>query len=374
MSDDDFLHGVEILEGTDEAAPLNLSSQGVIGLIGTAPDADAERFPLDIPVLVAGSDREAAFLGATGTLPSAFNSIFNQCYPQVVVVRVEVGNSEADTLNGVIGGFDVDTDKYSGLHAFKEAKASLMVTPKVLIAPGFSDVEAVANEMRQVADDLTATFILDGPNTNDADAQAYAGKFTGAKNGYVIDPFVKEPTVEGFDAVPMSPIVAATLAMYSYAESPSNRVIKGVSGTARNIDFRHGDKNCRANLLNKNNVATVIYEDGYRIWGNLTPAGTFLSSYRIKDHMKNGIRAVAFPKVDRGMTEDEAEFILRQVNNFLSGMRTNDKALRRGVATLPKDKNNAETRKAGKITFRVGYDDVTPMQRMTFDLEIEVED
>lgn len=372
MSDDDFLHGVEILEGEAEKALLNLSNQGVIGLIGTAPEADEDRFPLNVPVLVAGSEKEAAFLGDEGTLPEAFECIFKQSKPQVVVVRVEAGDTEAETLNGIIGGYDADTDAYSGVHAFKAAKAALGMAPKILIAPGFSNVEAVATELRLVADDLTASVALDGPNTNDADAQAYMKKFAGAKNVYVVDPFMKVPTVEGTKLVATSALVAGIMAGQPYYESPSNIVIKGVTGTARPVDFRHGDVNCRANILNKNCVATVIYEDGFRLWGNLTAAGTFLSSYRIKNYMKEGIRAVAFPYVDRNMSESKVDFVLRRVNAFLNGMVTNDKSLRHGVATLHKTKNNADTRRKGRIVFVVSYEDVTPMQRMTFELELEV--
>ncbi|KAF0119459.1 MAG: tail sheath protein [Rhodospirillaceae bacterium] len=64
-----FLHGVRVIEIDDGPRPIRSVETGVIGLIGTAPDADVTVFPLDTPVLVAGSRLKAAQLGAEGTLP-----------------------------------------------------------------------------------------------------------------------------------------------------------------------------------------------------------------------------------------------------------------------------------------------------------------
>ena len=52
----------------------------MIGLVGTAPDADETSFPLNTPVLIAGSRLEAAKLGSTGTLPMAIDGIFDQAH------------------------------------------------------------------------------------------------------------------------------------------------------------------------------------------------------------------------------------------------------------------------------------------------------
>ena len=373
MSDAEFLHGVDFVDKAQASSALMLDNQGVIGLIGTAPEADVDRFPLDEPVLIAGSDIEAAFLGDEGTLPEAVSGIFKQCYAQIVVVRV-AGENEAGVLNAVIGGYRVAANSYAGVHVFKDAKAKLGVVPKVLIAPGFSKMKTVADELVTVADVLTATVVLDGPNTTDEAAQAYVKEFVGKENVYVVDPQAKVASLDGVKVVEMSPFVAGVMAGQSYAESPSNVVLRGVVGTARGVDFRHGDANCRANLLNKNFVATVIREDGFRLWGNYSAAGTFLSSYRIKDHMKEGIRKITFPHVDRSLTEAKVDYILKLVNNFLDGMVREDGALRYGEARAPKERNSAEMRRQGRLVVCVAYEDVTPMQRVSFEMEFVAQD
>ena len=71
-----FLHGVEVIEVESGLRAIRTTKSSVIGLIGTAPEAKG--FPLNQPVLIAGSVREAAKLGDKGTLPAAIKGIFDQ--------------------------------------------------------------------------------------------------------------------------------------------------------------------------------------------------------------------------------------------------------------------------------------------------------
>ena len=47
-----FLHGVEVLQIDTGVRPIQTVRSSVIGLIGTAPGADATAFPLNTPVMV----------------------------------------------------------------------------------------------------------------------------------------------------------------------------------------------------------------------------------------------------------------------------------------------------------------------------------
>ena len=82
-----FLHGVEVVEVDAGARPVRTVDTGVIGLVGTA-----EKGPVNIPTLVAGSRREAAetfgAVGGKGTIPAALAGIFDQVGAKVVVVNV----------------------------------------------------------------------------------------------------------------------------------------------------------------------------------------------------------------------------------------------------------------------------------------------
>ncbi len=72
------------------------------------------------------------------------------------------------------------------------------------------------------------------------------------------------------EMVPSSPFVAGLIAKIDNEEgfwvSPSNKEISGIVGTSCPVDFTLGDSSCRANLLNENEVATIIHQKGYRLW------------------------------------------------------------------------------------------------------------
>ena len=63
MSLEQFLHGVEAIQLNDGIRPIRTVRTSVIGVIGTAPNADASIFPLNTPVLVLGDRTKAAALG-----------------------------------------------------------------------------------------------------------------------------------------------------------------------------------------------------------------------------------------------------------------------------------------------------------------------
>lgn len=134
---DSFLHGVEVVTVDSGLRPITSVRSSIIGLIGTAPAADEDSFPLDTPVLV-NSRGGFADIGATGTLPDALDDIFKQFSPFVVVVRVTEGEALGDSVTNIIGGVDADTGALTGIQAFRASESLLGVTPMILIAPGFT--------------------------------------------------------------------------------------------------------------------------------------------------------------------------------------------------------------------------------------------
>lgn len=135
-----FLHGVEVIEIDDGPRPIRTVRSSVIGICGTAPDADETAFPLNTPVLIAGSRLKAAKLDTTGngagTLPNALDAIFDQIGAVVVVVRVDEGIDDAATMTNVVGGYN--DGHPTGVHAFSAASSVVGFTPRILIAPGYT--------------------------------------------------------------------------------------------------------------------------------------------------------------------------------------------------------------------------------------------
>ena len=378
-----FLHGVEVLEIDAGPRPIQTVRSSVIGLIGTAPNADATAFPLNTPVMIAGSRIEAAKLDTLGTglgtLPGAMDSIFDQAGAVVVVVRVEEGATEAATLANIIGGVNATNGEYEGVHAFLGAESKLGVTPRILIAAGFTHqrpdglANPVVSELVGIAERLRAVVIADGPNATDADAVTYSNDF-GSSRVYVVDPWVKKLNSAGaVITVPGSPCVAGIIAKTDndrgFWWSPSNQNINGIIGTARPVDFALGDANARANLLNEQAVATIIRQDGYRLWGNRTlssdPKWQFLSVRRTADIINDSLLRAHLWAVDRNISKTYIQDVTEGVNAYLRHL-TAIGAILGGQCWANPELNTPEQIAQGKVYFDFDFTPPYPAEHITF--------
>ena len=465
MAGETFLHGVEVIDIDAGPRPISTVRTAVIGMVGTAPNADPVAFPLNTPVLIAGSRREAAKLDmlgtGEGTLPSAMDSIFDQAGAVTIVVRVEEGATDAETLANVLGGVDANTGQYEGVHAFLAAESVVGFAPRILIAPGFTHTRvqggvtaitvntqgegytsapavtitggggtgataeavlgtganagkvvsvrvtkpgsgyttaptvtfsgggattqatatasfgivgnAVVAELVGIAERMRAVIIADGPNTNDADAIAYAGDF-GSKRVYLVDPKVIKTDDTGATVTEWaSPAVAGLIAKSDNERgfwwSPSNQNINGIQGTARPIDFKLGDASARANLLNEMKVATIIRQDGFRLWGNRTLSSdqkwAFLCVVRTADIINDSLMRAHLWAVDRGITKQYVTDVVEGVNAYLRHL-TNIGAILGGQCWADPDLNTPDQIAQGKIYFDFDFTPVYPAEHITF--------
>lgn len=369
-----FLHGVEVVEIDTGTRPIRTVRSSVIGLVGTAPQADAEKFPLNTPVLVAGKRSDAAGLGATGTLAPAIDDIFDQTGAVIVVIRVDEGADAAETLSNVIGGTDDVTGLPEGLQVLLAAESVAKVTPRLIAIPGFSQEQAVVTELLAIATKLRAIIIADGPNSTDADAITYRGNF-GSGRIYLVDPWVKVwDTVTSTEIVrPASARVAGVIAKSDaergFWHSPSNRIIDGITGTARPIDFALGDATSRANILNENEVTTIIQRDGYRLWGNRSlssdPKWAMIKRRRVADMISESIMQAHFWAVDRNADRTYFENVTDGVNAY--GRRLiNVGALVGFKCWADAELNTPEALEAGKVYFDYDWVETPTAEHVTF--------
>lgn len=373
-----YLHGAEVIELEGGPRPIQTVSTSVIGIIGTAPDADAAAFPLNKPVLVAGSRKEAAKLdtkgNGAGTLPQALDGIFDQAGAVVVVIRVDVGADTAATQANVIGGVNASTGQYTGIQALLAAKGEVKVQPRILCAPGFDHVLAVGTELASIADKLRAFVYLSGPNTNDAAAISYREKF-GSKRVMVCDPWVRvfDTVSKGEIVQPPSARLAGLCAKIDnekgFWNSISNNEIRGIIGTARPIDFTFGDKTCRANLLNEKHVTTIILDDGFRVWGGRTCSSDtkwiFEPVVRTADIINDSILRAHKWAVDRGITKTYLEDVTAGVDSYMRNL-VSIGAIIGGSAWADPELNSPTNIQLGHVYFDFDFTPVYPAERVTF--------
>ncbi|WP_322999960.1 phage tail sheath subtilisin-like domain-containing protein [Castellaniella sp.] len=332
-----------------------------------------EAFPLNVPVLIAGSRLEAAPLGASGTLPDAIDAIFDQAGSMVVVVRVDDGGDLEQTKSNIIGGVS-PVGQYLGVQAFLGAESIVKVQPKILIAPGWSHDQAVVTEMVSIAERLRAVILADGPNTTDQDAISYREKF-GSARVYIVDPWVKVWDTEA-NADALQPASARVAGMISRSDntrgfwwSPSNTEMNGITGTARAVDFVLGDPNSRANYLNENEVATIIQKDGFRLWGNRTcssdPKWAFLSVRRTADMINESLLRAHMWAVDRNITKTYVEDVTNGVNAYLRHLETVG-AILGGSAWADPALNTPDQIEQGIVYFDFDFTPPYPAEHIVF--------
>ncbi|WCR53980.1 MULTISPECIES: phage tail sheath subtilisin-like domain-containing protein [unclassified Wolbachia] len=372
-----FLHGVNVIEVTSGARTVRTAKSSVIGVIGTAPDADGQKFPLNKPILIAGSLKEAAKLGQSGTLPSAINAIFSQIGATVVVIRVE--EKVEETLSNVIGGVNEETGEYQGIQAFLSSESIVHVAPRILIAPQFTHqlpeidgVNPVVSALISIAEKLRAIIVADGPNTNDEEAIKWR-KSVGSSRVYVVDPWIKL-FIEGKEKIlPSSPFVAGLIAKIDseqgFWHSPSNKEINGIVGTSRPIDFTLGNTNCRANHLNENEVTTIIHQNGYRLWGNRTCSNdskwAFLSVRRTADLINDSLLRAHLWAVDRNITKTYIDDVIEGVNSYLANLKAQG-AIISGKCYATPELNTPTNIASGKVSFDFEFTPPYPAEQITF--------
>ena len=369
----DFLHGVQVVEVNNGIQTVRTASSSVIGVIGTAPEANDEDFPLNTPVLVAGSRTEAAKLGKAGTLPEALNGILAQASASVVVVRVEEveGDEDADELTttetNILGNISTDGD-YTGVNAFLIAKNKLGISPRILIAPGFCSA-AVVTKLISIANRLCAIVVADAPTSSENEALEFVKTCADARV-YAVYPDVINSDKS---VVPASPYVAGVISRTDNTDgfwvSPSNKTISGIIGLGKAVDFTLGDGACKANYLNENKIATIINQDGYRVWGNRSTAAEgayqFLCVRRTADIISESILRSHLWAVDRNIVKNYLTEVSENVNAFLGSLKSQG-AILTGKCFPNKELNTAANIAEGKVFFDFEFTPAYPAEQVTF--------
>ncbi|MGR3486036.1 MAG: phage tail sheath subtilisin-like domain-containing protein [Paracoccaceae bacterium] len=370
-----YLHGIETMEVKAGARPVQTVRASVIGIVGTAPAADATKWPLDEPVLVVGGPEAIADLGGTGTLPDAFAALFAQGIGvTAVVVRVAEGADAAATIANVVGAAGAQT----GVHALGAARGEVGVQPRVLIAPGFTSqridngANPVVAELLGQATRRRAIVIADGPNTTRDAAVTYRDDW-GNGRVQVIDPGVKVFRGGATEVQPASAFSAGVLLRtdrdLGFHHSHSNQEVFGITGTARNVTHFMGDRDTEASHLNANQVCTIVREGGWRIWGNETtatdPLDRFLSVRRTHDVVMDSVADAHVSFLDRPFSPQLLLDIAETTNGYLRILKNRGVTLG-GAVWLDPALNTRETWLAGQLFVSYDAEAPAPLQHLVF--------
>ncbi|MGN3965885.1 phage tail sheath subtilisin-like domain-containing protein [Burkholderia gladioli] len=371
-----FFHGITTTIVDSGPRTIAVPSSSVVGLVDTYTPGAGLAQP-NMPVqLTSYRDAVVAF-GDTSAIARAARAIYAQSRAVIVAVGVPADGDEAQRTSAVIGGVTASGAR-TGMQALLDAKSRFNAQPRLLIAPGHSAKQPVATAADEIAAKLRGIAVIDGPNKDDEAAIAYAQNF-GSKRLYMVDPgsTMWDTTANADVAVPSSVFAAGlfcqTDANIGFWASPSNKEITGITGTARPIEYLDGDETCRANLLNNANIATIIRDGGYRLWGNRTlsadPKWKFVTRVRTLDIVMDAVQAGHKWAVDRGITATYVSDVTEGLQAFMRDLKRQGALINFEVYPDP-ELNTASQLEDGKVYWNIRFTDVPPAENPIFRFEV----
>ncbi|MFA8387553.1 MAG: phage tail sheath family protein [Pelagibaca sp.] len=271
MSDPTF--GLSIQRIDNEPRPPVASDMSVVGIIGTAADADASAFPLNTPVFLYSDDAtKLTALGAAGTLRDAITLVNAQlgafqAAAKIVVVRVADGEGASavdETLANIVGD-----GVATGLSAFLNAPAELGVTPRLICAPGFTsqrmggDANPVCAALPAICEKLLAHAVVDGPATTMQDALDWRETISHDRL-IPVDPAVRVLSGTEIVVQPLSPAVIGVGVRRDHAfqgrpfHSWANQPVQHIVGPSRPIAFSLTDGATEGQSLLAANIGILL--------------------------------------------------------------------------------------------------------------------
>lgn len=294
----------------------------------------------------------------------------------------------------IIGTVDEDTDAHTGMQCFKQCKNLFGFSPKILLASGYSSVNAVATEMISQAGIFRAVALLDAPyGTSVADGitgRGLSGSInfnTSSKRAMLLLPFLKayDPATDANVDYPYSDffagVMAAADAQDGYWYSPSNREIKGVVGAERNISAGINDANSQANLLNEVGITTIYnsFGTGIRTWGNRNaswPTNTgpdnFLPVIRTADVVHESLENAVLQFIDQPIVRALIDAIRETGNTFIRALIGRGALIAGSKVEFPVDLNQPADIAAGKLTYDLIMMPPVPAERIEIRSYIDI--
>lgn len=314
--------------------------------------------------------------------------------PDITVLNIAYAAvaPELVTKEDIIGGYDVEKNKYKGLELIDSVFPKYQIIPDIILCPGYSTDSEVAAVMSAKTENINGLFegvcIIDA-DTKDTvrytDVPAWKNKNNITKPGQII---VYPKVALGGKVFHFSVHEACRMTATDSAEdmgdgtpceSPSNKSLQidGMvldDGTEVLLDLT------QANYLNKNGIVTALnLIGGFVSWGNSTacyPSNTdvtdyFISVSRMFKWVGNSVVLSTWSKIDRKLNRRLIESIMQSVNQWLNGLTSEEKIIGGRVEFL-EDENSDVDLMAGKAKFHIYLTPPSPAQEFEFLLEYDV--
>lgn len=393
------VNSVNILSGAVDWVTSN-------GATATAikANADLHTSSPEYTVTVDGATVTITALAGTGSAPNGFDVVVTvggdvtvndgtfeleggvDAETATTAVTVDYDYFDISTVTaGEINGAVISGVR-TGMELFDESYSTYGITPKLIIAPEFSQLLAVQAQMLVKANLYRAKAFIDGQEGWTAtDAIADRGPAGGVfnttdKNALLCYPKVKryDPFTDSDELFPSSVYHAGVIAANAnYWQSSSNQIIRGITGVERILTHNPTDKsgNTETNLLNAAGIITI---GGGKSWGNRSasfPTSTAVTNFYCVDRTANiideSLELATVQFIDRPINQALIDSIRETGNQFMRTLKSRG-AIIDGVVTYDPAKNPVTQLAAGQIVFDISFLPPTPAERITYERFIDI--
>lgn len=320
--------GVNVTVSAEAARPIAVESTTPIGIAGYEEVLEnglhfymttAKALEAIEAKYKAKKDASQAF--KKGSIYRALKGIEDQAVNTQIILSVFTKDDDSDTNDEI-------TECKKSVAELTKAKSRFGYNPNLIIAPGFSQEDAVKGEIEKVATRLKATGIVDLKAQDAAAAIVKMGDF-GTRRLVAAYPNVKvwDDETNAYVYEGQSARIAGMIAHtdgaseFGYSDSYSNRVMIGVSGTEIDVDFELGET-CTADELRAAKISTVIRESGFRAWGGETSDQDTiwkdLARVRVFDRISQACQKGVLFAIDK--KADQLYHAKRSVSELLRGL------------------------------------------------------
>lgn len=295
-------------------------------------------------------------------------------------------------LIGSIGAGNVRT----GFKLMKIANNLFGYKPKLLICPNYAHLTSIANEMASQALPARAQYMLDAPLgfTPDDAIQSRGPASTTNFNRSDKRAILCFPQLKAFDTAtdadenrPYSQYLAALIALNdntlasSYAASPSNKEIPGITGMEQPIEWDLNDENCEANQLNAAGIMTAVsgFGLGIRAWGNRNAsfpsnnkADSFICVNRVADILDETVEQGCLIFLDQDATPALIDSVVADINATMRAMEQLGRLMPGSSCIFDPLDNPIEQIAAGHLVFAKTFLPPLPAERITNKSKIDI--
>lgn len=322
-------------------------------------------------------------------------TVLSSAIPDGTALKFTYRKLDASAVNAamLIGAVDAVTGNRTGMKCWDLSYNLYGFKPKILIAPGYSSMNAISAELISMATKLRAICYLDAPYgitvSQAVSGRGVAGTInfnTSSKRAELLYPHLKwyDAATDSNADFPYSAFKAGIRAAVDNNEgfwvSDSNHEILGIVGAERNISAGISDAQSDANLLNEKGITTIFnsFGSGIRTWGNRnasfpvsTAPDNFVCIRRTADILMESVEQATLQFMDKPINNALIDAIKESVNSFIRTLIGRG-ALIDGKCTFDRSKNSNEEIVAGHLVFDINFMAPPAGERITFNSYIDI--